>query len=146
VEITGATDTIARVLSLLGSGNGSTRWVETVIPFTASGTSATVTFRDQSPVTASIDLLLDQVRIEKKDIVLPPGLAPLPTPCVTFSPVEAIISTFAPQAATYELPRSTDLVEWTAVEEIMLLDPGPLNFLDTLTTEPRIFYRIATKP
>ncbi len=146
VEITGATAAVARTQSLYGPGDGSTRWMEIVVPFTASGTSATVTFRDQSQVTASIDLLLDHVRIGHEEIVLPPGPAPLPTPSITFSPVETRISTFASQAGTYELQRSTNLVNWTPVDEIVLPDAGPLDFSDTPSTEPRMFYRIATKP
>ncbi len=146
VDVAGATTAVTRTVSLQGLGGGSTRWIDDAISFTAAGTSATVTFRDRSPATLSIDLLLDHVRVVSEDTSLPPGSAPLPTPTLSRNPVAVLISTFASQAGTYELQRSTDLVRWTPVDEIVLTGPGSLDFADSPTADPRVFYRIATKP
>ncbi|RYD47931.1 MAG: tandem-95 repeat protein, partial [Verrucomicrobiaceae bacterium] len=51
--------------ALTGSAGGGTTWFPGQITFTANGYFTEVGFSDQSTVTANIDLLLDNVRLEK---------------------------------------------------------------------------------
>lgn len=54
---------VSRIFKISGGGDGTTRWATHSLPFTADSASSTLTFRDISLVTNSIDLLLDNVRI-----------------------------------------------------------------------------------
>ncbi|MES2657638.1 MAG: Ig-like domain-containing protein [Verrucomicrobiota bacterium] len=146
VDVSGATAPVSQMFPLQGLGGGGTRWAAKNLTFQASGTVATVTFRDRSLATVDIDLLLDNVTIQNDSESQPSDPVPLATPSLTLTPGTVQIATFATEAGTYDLLRSTDLVVWTVVDEIVLLEPGSLNFTDTTTSETRMFYRIATRP
>jgi hypothetical protein len=63
VSVTGSGTLLARTITLTGSGGGATRWVPQSFTFVSNSTTTTLTFRDQSTTTNSIDLLLDNVRV-----------------------------------------------------------------------------------
>lgn len=64
VAVNGHNSLLTRTISIAGSGGGSTRWVPQSFSFVADSTSTTLVFRDQSAVTNSLDLLLDNVRVQ----------------------------------------------------------------------------------
>lgn len=61
VRIDGASSPVSKTYSLTGTANGAIRWSRHSVPFTAAGSSVTITFRDVSTTTGAIDLLLDRV-------------------------------------------------------------------------------------
>ena len=61
--VQGGTTLVSQVASLSALANGVTRWAPVSYTFTANSTTTTLTFRDVSPTTAAVDLLLDNVRI-----------------------------------------------------------------------------------
>ncbi len=63
VEITGANPLLSQIESEFGNGSGTSVWTQKTYIFTANSTTTTLTFRDQSTFTDSIDLLLDNVRV-----------------------------------------------------------------------------------
>jgi len=63
VSVNGTGPRLSQVVSLTGPGNGGTRWVRQNFSFTADSATTTLTFRDQSASTHSLDLLLDNVRV-----------------------------------------------------------------------------------
>jgi lysophospholipase L1-like esterase len=88
VRIDGATTAVSKTFTLSGTANGSIRWTRQTIPFTAQGSSVTLTFRDVSATTAAIDLLLDRVQIEEsvREYSLAIESTPFPGVNVTISP------------------------------------------------------------
>jgi hypothetical protein len=63
VSITGGAALLSDSVSIFGLGNGATRWVAKRYEFVADSSLSTLTFRDRSPATLNLDLLLDHVRI-----------------------------------------------------------------------------------
>ena len=63
VDVAGSIAFVSQTFPIFGLGGGKTRWLAKAIPFTADSTAMTVTFRDRSPLTSSLDLLLDHVRV-----------------------------------------------------------------------------------
>ncbi len=63
VEITGANPLLSQIGSEFGNGSGTSVWAQKTYIFIANSTTTTLTFRDQSILTDSIDLLLDNVRV-----------------------------------------------------------------------------------
>ncbi|RYD70982.1 MAG: DUF642 domain-containing protein, partial [Verrucomicrobiaceae bacterium] len=63
VSVTGSSGLLSHMVSMRGIGGGQTVWVSKFFTFTADRTSTTLLFRDVSPSTASIDMLLDHVRV-----------------------------------------------------------------------------------
>ena len=63
VTVTGAGNLLSKSISIAGAGGGTNRWLPQGFSFVADGSSATLAFRDQSGTTNSIDLLLDNVRV-----------------------------------------------------------------------------------
>lgn len=63
VLIGGNSSLLSQSISLTGSANGVARWFPFQYSFTADSPTTTLTFRDVSSTTSSLDLLLDNVRI-----------------------------------------------------------------------------------
>lgn len=70
VVVSGVSPIATKSYSMNGAGGGNVKWANQTFRFVADGNSATLTFRDQSAVTKSIDLLLDHVRVP---MASPPG-------------------------------------------------------------------------
>lgn len=62
--VTGAAPLLDQTVSVTGLGGGATSWVAATFTFVADSTNTTLTFRDTSTTTNSIDMLLDNVRLE----------------------------------------------------------------------------------
>lgn len=87
VGIAGTGTRVTRVFSITGGGAGSTRWVTGSIPFTSQHPATTLSFRDVSPSTTSLDLLLDNIRIVPQIVrTLVVESSPDPGVVVTVSP------------------------------------------------------------
>ncbi len=63
VTVSGLTSLLSQTSSVTGLGGGATRWTPVTMSFIADSETSTVTFRDVSPTTANLDLLLDHIRI-----------------------------------------------------------------------------------
>ncbi len=63
VSVTGSGNLLSQVVSIVAPGGSGSRWVPQAFGFVANSTTTTMTFSDQSPVTDSVDLLLDNVRL-----------------------------------------------------------------------------------
>ncbi|MHC1763795.1 MAG: immunoglobulin domain-containing protein [Verrucomicrobiia bacterium] len=63
ITLQGTGTLLSRTVSVWGAGGGSTRWASQSFTFVADSPSTTLTFRDVSPSTASLDLILDKVGI-----------------------------------------------------------------------------------
>ena len=59
----GSTERLAQTISIYGLGGGATRWISASYPFVADSPTTTLTFRDISPTSANLDLLLDNIRV-----------------------------------------------------------------------------------
>jgi hypothetical protein len=62
VVVQGASTLVNQTVSVVGSGNGRTKWVGQTYSFIADSSSVTLTLKDVSPTSDSLDLLLDNVR------------------------------------------------------------------------------------
>jgi hypothetical protein len=63
VTATGISTLLSQTVSLFADGTGVLRWTTRSYSFVADSASATLTFQDQSPTTASLDLTLDNIRV-----------------------------------------------------------------------------------
>ncbi|MEO5914296.1 MAG: cadherin-like domain-containing protein [Luteolibacter sp.] len=63
VSVTGSGSVLSQVVNLSANTNGTTRWFPQSFTFVANNASSTITFRDQSPTSAGLDLILDNVRV-----------------------------------------------------------------------------------
>jgi len=118
----------------------------------ADSTTATLTFRDQSSTTQSLDLLLDHVRVTgPPDTVPDPTPGVLGTPLLSGSPGNITVSLTATLAGTYVLERSQDLISWLQIGEISVAAAGPIEFHDPQDGEAialpqtTLFYRIGLR-
>lgn len=64
VTVTGGASLLSETVSLNGQSGGQSVWTDSVYYFTADASSANLTFRDLSPSTNGVDLLLDDVVVE----------------------------------------------------------------------------------
>ena len=75
VEVTGANPLVSQTESVFGNGQGNSVWSARSYSFTANSAATTLTFRDLSPSTVNLDLLLDNVRISA--VATPVNTAPV---------------------------------------------------------------------
>lgn len=61
--VTGSSSLLSQTIIINGLGGGSINWQPQTFTFVANSASSTLTFRDLSTVTNSLDLLLDNVRV-----------------------------------------------------------------------------------
>ncbi len=90
VEADGAV-LLSKTISMFGKGGGLTVWSPQTFVFVANGPSATLTFQDVSPITTSVDLLLDNVRVNV--------IAPV---AITTQPASATVTVGEPVALSVE--------------------------------------------
>ena len=165
VTVTGASSLLSQVVTLTGLGNGSARWFPQSFTFVANSASTTLTFRDQSSSTASLDLLLDNVRISNmataslmaaidssKPIAPTAMLAIAPeagasnSPMLTGMPGDLTISMNVTEVGNYILEISDDLIHWEKGGEKEMRETGLMEFRDIADPQapPKLkrFYRI----
>ena len=75
ISVQGNGTLLAHTLSFFGDATGVTRLSPHRFSFTADSANTTLTFRDVSPATHNLDLLLDGIRIEVESASVPPPLA-----------------------------------------------------------------------
>lgn len=63
VTVEGSQILLTQTVTIAGPGGGGTNWVSPEYSFVADSDTTILTFRDLSPTTANIDLLLDHVRV-----------------------------------------------------------------------------------
>lgn len=162
VTVTGSSSLLSRSITFNGLGNGSNRWLPQMFTFVANTNLTTLTFRDTSPTSSAIDLLLDNVRIEGQS----PQAAALPTtqlvltspekpepPTISTIPGASQIRMNVSRPGIYQLQRSEDFLKWDRVEEKEItaehvLEIGTVEFTDdqearnSLPPKSKMFYRI----
>ena len=67
IQVQGSSPLVSQTISLTGSGNGTLKWVPQRYAFVANSVTTTLTFRDVSSTSFSLDMLLDDVRISTLD-------------------------------------------------------------------------------
>ncbi|MEO5917529.1 MAG: Ig-like domain-containing protein [Luteolibacter sp.] len=87
VKVTGNFPLLSQTEQLSGPGGGATQWANKDFEFVANSLTTTVTFEDKSATTNSVDLLLDDVRM---------NLEITPTLTVTSSPYVGASVTVTP--------------------------------------------------
>jgi lysophospholipase L1-like esterase len=80
--VVGSSSLLSRNISLTGLGGGATRWAPQSFSFTANSASTTLSFRDLSTTSNSLDLVLDNVRVT--------GTTPNYTLTIASSPVSGV--------------------------------------------------------
>jgi VCBS repeat-containing protein len=63
VTVTGSGNLLSQIVSIVAPGGSGSKWMPQAFGFVANSTTTTMTFSDQSLVTDSVDLLLDNVRL-----------------------------------------------------------------------------------
>jgi len=152
VTVTGSGTLLSQVVSVTGSGNGTVNWQTRTFTFVADGTTATLTFRDQSATTENLDLLLDHVRVTgPPDDETNPTPGPLGPATLSGTPGDITVSLTATATGTYVLERSDDLVTWQSISEMTVAAGATVEFRDP--QEPgavpapvaAMFYRIGLR-
>lgn len=161
VDLTGSSPLLSQTFTMFRGGTAVFRSETKSMDFTANSSSTTIRFQDVSQATNSINLTLDNVRIDMVSAPAPAaaataawldasvsaasGLGPPEVPRLSVIPGEAFIRMNASTAGTYALERSEDLVNWKRIDALELTGPGLVEFHDT-SADPgwsRVFYRIA---
>ena len=151
VTVTGVGVVLSQTITLTGLGGGAIAWAPQTFTFVANSAVSTLTFRDQSPTTKDIDLLLDHVRVAGPAPVqaISPEPATIGEPSLAGTPGGGFtIGLTTKQPGTYVLERSQDLQTWKSVSTMQVLQSGPIEFHDdpippgTGPTPDKLFYRI----
>jgi len=138
LDVSGSSPPLARSYTMSRSGGANLRWFSRAETFIAAGSSATITFRDVSAVTGSIDLLLDKVRLTR---VLAGGVLP-ELPSVSAVETGWRVRVEGPDVGLYRLLRSENLTSWTQVAQRQMNAPGWVEFTDDPPEGGRFFYRV----
>ncbi len=165
VTATGQTVVLSRNITVIGLGNGTTRWVAQSFTFVADSSSTVLAFRDISTTSNGLDLLLDNVRmtipaslaaapsnLEKgtnSSLVIGSDTGSLGPATLSGTPGDFRISLMAPDAGSYVLQRSENLIDWEPMGEKLMEGPGLIEFKEIPSTpKPTggVFYRIGRLP
>ena len=138
VKVTGNAPIFSQSYSAFATGGGNLVWSPKNVTFTANSAVTTVEFGDISTTSASIDLMLDNVRITR---VLAGGILPDPA-SIERLPSAWKIRVTSPDVGLYKLQRSGNLANWTTIEQRQVSAPGVIEFTDTTASGTGIFYRI----
>jgi hypothetical protein len=148
VDVTGAGTLLSQSFTIARVGSSLVRWVPINLSFTANSTATTLTFRDTSTTTNSLDLLLDHVEISDQ-MAAASASAPTPQgnllaarPSITSIAGSVTIHLATQEHGLYELQRSRDLQSW---ETVSTISPDPARnfaFIDPGPPEKQMFYRI----
>jgi lysophospholipase L1-like esterase len=135
VTVTGNGSILTKSITITGSGKGTSIWVPQTFVFIANSASTTLTFRDQSASTISIDMLLDNVSVTKP-IANPPVSVEVTThnqkwPALAGIPGNIIVSMSVTRGGFYFLESSTDLITWEKLDSMTVEGPGMVTFMDT---------------
>ena len=144
---------LSPTISIFGSGGGQTIWYPKSYTFVADSGTTTLTFKDVSPATDALDLLLDHVRVTPQGGTKPASILTRFPGNSNAARLQGTIS-LAPLAegfrislsnvptGPYELQRSTDLTSWTAIVRMKASDLGTAQFDDLDPVQEMSFYRV----
>jgi hypothetical protein len=135
VTVTGNGPILTKTITITGSGKGTSIWVPQTFVFIANSASTTLTFRDQSASTNSIDMLLGNVSVTKP-VANPPVSVEITTnnlkwPALAGTPGNIIVSLSVTRGGFYFLESSTDLITWEKLDSMTVEGPGLVTFMDT---------------
>jgi glucose/arabinose dehydrogenase len=101
VTVTGSGSLLSQSVTINGLGGGTISWVPRSFTFVSNGASSTLTLRDQSATTGSLDMLLDKVRVIAT--TLPQAATPTFNPAGgTYSAAQSVtLASPSPGAAIY---------------------------------------------
>lgn len=141
---------LEKSVSLAGTGSGKVKWTQQSFAFTADSTLTTLTFKDLSSSGWNIDLLLDNVQVAAAGSAASIDVARLDLPgrsdtirvMVSRAGVRNAISIGLPHAGSYQLQRSTDLIEWTIIGTIDVTNPALREIEDSDPPDTMAFYRV----
>ncbi len=162
VTCNGTSNVLNRSVTVIGPGNGTTRWTPQSFTFTANSSSTVLTFRDTSSTTNAIDLLLDNVRLSDSPspaavvssaLEITPEITNPDAVSMSGVPGNLKLSLNSPNGGTYLLQVSEDLVQWETKDEFLAEGPALVEFHDKTPADSdtgkipvRRFYRIARLP
>lgn len=147
VTITGQTNLLSQTVTIAGNGTGIIQWTKRSYSFLADSTLTTLTFKDTSASSTSIDLLLDNTSVTgpPKSVTIP-TLAESPgTPSLTGRPGAVTVGMTVVNSGLYILERSEDLARWEVIGSAQVTEPGLISFVDSKKPAgpaPKVFYRI----
>ncbi|MEO5914223.1 MAG: Ig-like domain-containing protein [Luteolibacter sp.] len=147
VNVVGGINQLSQTLTFYGTGAGANRWQSYTYTFVADTTTTTLSFRDDSPVSGSIDLLLDNVSVTgpKKSDAIPIVAESANTPSLAGRPGAMTVGMTVVKTGSYVLERSTDLIHWEVLDTTVVTTPVHIELMDTLPVsgnQPKMFYRI----
>ncbi|MEO7100592.1 MAG: Ig-like domain-containing protein [Luteolibacter sp.] len=147
VTVTGNSALLSNLVTINGIGNGANVWVSKSLTFVADSTTATLTFRDTSLTTDSLDLLLDNVSVigpvATDSVVTPPES--IGSPSIAGGAGSLTVSMTVSKTGSYTVERSQDLVNWEILNTTQISEPGKIEFTDTkppTIDNGTMFYRI----
>jgi lysophospholipase L1-like esterase len=117
VKVQGSTSILTQTLSVTGISGGNTRWIAQNLSFTANSASTTLSFRDVSTVTNSVDLTLDNVRVI--------GASASRTLTVESSPISGVVVGISPADRNAESGGNTTFTRSYAEGSIVNLSAPP---------------------
>jgi Bacterial Ig domain/Fibronectin type III domain/Protein of unknown function (DUF642) len=147
VTVTGQGNLLSQTVTTVGNGTGVIQWTKRSYSFLADSALTTLTFKDTSASSTSIDLLLDNTSVTgpPKPITIP-TLAESPgTPSLAGTPGAVTVGMTVVSSGLYILERSEDLVHWEAIGSTQVTEPGLITFVDSKKpggAVPKVFYRI----
>lgn len=150
VNVMGKINRFSQTYTTNGNSSGNNIWISHSLTFVADSTSTNLSFEDNSPVSSSIDLLLDNVSVTGPKVSedYPTLAESAGTPSLAGRPGAVTVGMSVSETGSYVLERSVDLVNWEVVETTQVTQPGRIEFLDSKpasANEPRIFYRIGRR-
>jgi hypothetical protein len=142
MEIQGSTTLAFRQHNFVGNSSQTAVWQEFSQSFVADSSTTTVSFMDLSPVTTSIDLLLDNVVLAATspvEFTTPEIPLPLLRVEKTAAGCRILLTAFAP--GSYLIEWSDDLSDWENLEQRSVANPGEIEFTDPAAPAAGRFYR-----
>jgi hypothetical protein len=154
-EVVGNSTLLSFTPSAFAPGNGLS-YLYKSYTFVANSPVTTITFRDVSPTTQNIDLVLDNVRVTPQSSGLSSGFASrgAKSNAPDASPVagarnigieqtgHGVLVRFAgAPGAPYRIQRSESLAAWTSLAERTASGDGLIEFEDEAANPARGFYR-----
>ncbi|MCP5531590.1 MAG: DUF642 domain-containing protein [Akkermansiaceae bacterium] len=148
VEVTGDSTLLSQSIPFTGSTSGVGVWQSFSFTFTADSGATTIRFRDLSPTTISIDLLLDNISLGAISPVQFSVSQP-PQPSLVVTPLETgcRVTLTAYGAGRHKVEWSDDLGIWETLDEQEMGGPGEVEIIDPETPpDGRRFYRASASP
>lgn len=147
VTVTGQSNLLSQTVTIPGNGTGVISWTKRTYSFLADSAMTTLTFKDTSASSASIDLLLDNTSVTgpPKSNTIPTLAEGSGTPSLAGKPGAVTVGMTVVNPGLYILERSEDLAHWEAIGSAQVTEPGLISFVDSKKPTgvvQKVFYRI----